>query len=865
MVFGKLDSDLTEAEVHPELLPMNRHPSEKLIRNLRFVFGTGLSFNGFYAYSVGIGEISYPQNASGALAEMFFPNPFVFSPNVRPGTISELTSLDLGQLVGKVAKSSNSSNRYEVIAAFSNALRVDEMPDASIVAFQRDNFYEVIRYLYQDHFDKYARGIREEDRDDKNFPKGREVTTIIERLANLPEEANRLLESGFFDKQPNVEDRELLKNRRNQYILHLVSEALEEPDGRNTLLRIISTFAWQKFKSVEDVAGFYGNLTGIDRLDFSEFPASETLSMVAELSALESPDDILAKVVALPESVRKGLVRSTESWAAPPFATSKHRSVTYVDPYSKRKNSMTFSDCVESEIMAFFNGLLHTVTEAGIVLDTSKLPEGARIRKFYELRDGYFSKYESASSQETHDDFAAFVARMPGIKYASPKTQKEISKRTAEIWAGVGNLAKVLCYLSGCDDLVEHTTTQEGLNNVFTELGGHLSKAAGFKLRFNLDIRRDAAIDDFCGEIEGSVNGTKSFVLVAQAQHGELKALQKPKQTWLSKLPSSGAAFDELPPDLKHCVYSAMPLEEFSALAPALQRGVIMSSPLEDLADLTEWAIYCFSNTDPLLRNLALPMARRLLHADDYYTTRGFVTKLFSKIKESPDCLTKEEYKALSKEYRSFLESTLQEGDKYTPNIMTLYGYKRGWLADVYANVKGLRGEYSVLLGDPITTDDLVNIVRTCTGLSRLSLPPLPYDADLLKYTEVVSNLPRLEHLSFHAAYMEKENHMGVIDALGEMPSLLSFRHYREMQMGKEVAMTFVSKCFSKFANLKFLGGLTLVNEGVLREILPVLKGMGLSSKVKLSIPCDAGEDYGATRLSSIYREVVGHDIPEDC
>ena len=290
MVFRTLDRDLVEAEVHPELLPMNRYTNEKFIRNLRFVFGTGASFNGFYAYSVGIGEISYPQNASGALAEMFFPNPFVFSPNARPGTISELTSLDLGQLVGKVAKS---SNRDEVIAAFSNALRVDEMPDASIVAFQRDNFYEVIRYLYQDHFDKYARDIREEDQDDrllKNLPKGREVTTIIERSANLPGEANRLLESGFFDAQPNVEDRELLKNRRNQYLLYLVSETLKEPDGRNTLLGIISTFAWQKFKSVKDVEEFYSSMTGKADLDFSVIPPSETLKVVAELSALESPD-----------------------------------------------------------------------------------------------------------------------------------------------------------------------------------------------------------------------------------------------------------------------------------------------------------------------------------------------------------------------------------------------------------------------------------------------------------------------------------------------------------------------------------------------------------------------------------------------
>ncbi|MCX7342862.1 MAG: hypothetical protein NT128_01785, partial [Proteobacteria bacterium] len=601
MVFGKLDSDLAEAGVPPELLPMNRHPREKLIRNLRFVFGTGLSFNGFYPYSVGIGKISYPQNASGALTEMFFPNTFVFSPNARPGTISGLTSLDLGQLVGRVAKS---SNRDEVIAAFSNALKVDEMPDVSIVDFSKDNFYEVIRSLYQDHFDKYARDISEEDQDDrllKNLPKGREVTTIIERSVNLTKEANSLLALGFFDAQPNVEDRELLKKRRNQYLLFLVGEALKEHDGRNTLLGIIITFAWQKFKSVEDVAGFYGSVTGIDRLDFSEIPPSETLKVVAELSALESPDDILAKVVALTESIRKGLVRSTESWAAPPFATLRQRSVTYSDPASKSKNSLTFSDCVEAQVRAFFNGLLHTITEAGIVFDISKLPGNAPIREFYK---GDFLKYESASSQETHDKFAAFVVRIPGIKYASPKTQKEISKRTAEIWSGVGNLAKFLCYLSGLDDpgMAEKAKTAVGIKELFTALGGCLTRK-DFALSFNLDIHRNAAIDDFFGEIEGIVNGTKSFTLVAHTLHGELKALQKPKPTWLSKLPSSGDAFESLPLDLKHCVYTTMPMEEFAALDPALQRSAIMSSSLtdaadENLADLTKWAIHCFSSTN---------------------------------------------------------------------------------------------------------------------------------------------------------------------------------------------------------------------------------------------------------------------------
>jgi hypothetical protein len=509
------------------------------------------------------------------------------------------------------------------------------------------------------------------------------------------------------------------------------------------------------------------------------------------------------------------------------------------------------------------------------VFDTSKLPGNARITEFYGNRGGYFLRYESASSQEVHDDFAAFVAKTRGIKYASPKTQKEISKRTAEIWAGVGNLAKVLCYLSGCDYLVEDTTTQEGLNKVFTDLGDYLSKAAGFELRFNLDISRDAAIDDFCGEIEGSVNGTKSFVLVAQAQHGELKALQKPKQTWLSKLPSSGAAFDALPPDLKHCVYSAMPLEEFSALDPALQRSVIISSSLEDLADLTKWAIHCFSNANPLLRTLALPIAQRLLHADDYYTTRGFVTKLFTKIKESPDCLTKEEYIALSG-YDSFLSCDLDisadDGIYVRPirSIMILFGYMRGWLAeeDVVSNVKSLNLNstmaYTVWGDTPITTDDLVSIVGKCRSVKRLSLE---YGDDLIKYAEVVSNLSVLEYLCLSANEVKNPKD-DFIDEISQIPSLLALNISGAcMALSKDATINFADKCFKKFPNLKLLGGLHLVNEGVLREILPVLKGMGLSNKVNLSIPYDAGEDYSAcqAKISGIYREVVGHDIPEDC
>ena len=79
------------------------------------------------------------------------------------------------------------------------------------------------------------------------------------------------------------------------------------------------------------------------------------------------------------------------------------------------------------------------------------LPAGAPVRLFYQE----FSLPEHISMQPAHDAFATLAAKHPGVKYATPKNQRDISKRVAEVWAGNLNLVKVLCHMSGCYSQLE--------------------------------------------------------------------------------------------------------------------------------------------------------------------------------------------------------------------------------------------------------------------------------------------------------------------------------------------------------------------------------------------------------------------------
>lgn len=872
IVFNRLDVDLAKS-VAPELLPSNRHTSAHRVKNLRYVFGSGPNFAGFYPYSLELGKTLYPQTAVGALVEIFFPNPFVFSPNVTPDDVAKLPIPVLGLLLRRIADPCSTNS--VIITDFANALKVVVNPSSTaVIAFQKDNFYEKVRGLYQRAYESYF------DEDDPDvvellaIPVGQKVTALVKKFTTLPTEASGLLESYFFDAKPDAKgDKEVLRNGKNQYVLHLVNETLKGEDGKNTLLSIINTFAWQRFKTTKDIADFYVAISGRSDLDFSAVSASSILVMAATLSAEESADKILQQVVKLPENVRKGLVKLTESWAAPPFVSSRHRSVTYVDPDSKRKTPMTFSDCVEAQVRAFLNGLFHRVVDVGIVFDATQLPERAPARAFY---TGQFAIYETATSQEAHDTFGKLVAKKnPYIKYLSPKSQPDPAKRVAEIFPGAGNLAKVLYYLTGMEDpdLAEKVKTEAGIKASFTVLAGYLSKLAGIALSFACDIYRDTSIDDFTGEITGSISGVKSFVFKMSAEHGELQSLQKPKPTWIAKLPTTGDTFEALPADLKHCVYSTMPLDQFVVLDPALQRSVIVSSSLDDITELTKWSIHCFSSKNPLLRNLALPMAQRLQNANDYHSVKDFVGKLFAKLKTSPDCLTKEEYVALASG-NYFLNVDLEIPDSIIPStgngFMAIYGYRRGWLIDVASNVENLTFNGAQPLPDaPLTEDDYIAIVGVCREISCLSITE---GDDLPKYADNISHLQKLKCLQILTPLgiaKSAESLNVLVDTLiTTIRPLPSVQNLNVSCLGLKDSQTIdmVTKCFRTFPNLKLLSGLNLTDEAELRKVLPALKGMGLSSKVQLSVPWNDGENYQSNRarVADIYREMVGHDLPED-
>lgn len=865
VVFRTLDTELAKS-ITPEILPMNRHTSAKFAKNLRYAFGSGSNFAGFYPYSIELGKTLYPQNATGALAEIFFPNPYVFSPNATPDDIARLEPTTLGLLLRRIANASSTNS--EIIADFAKVLRVDVNPsEAAVKDFQRNNFYERIRALYQRVYESY---FDENDPDSAELlviPVGQRITELVKKMAKLPEDATGLLESYFFDAKPEAAgDKETPRIGKNQYILYLMDETLKGADSRNTLLSIINTFAWQRFKEPKDIAEFYGAISGRADLDFSEIAASSMLEMSATLSAKESANDILKEVLALPTSTRKGLIRLTESWAAPPFVSSKHRSVTYKD----QKGKKTVSDCVEAQVRAFLNGITHRVTDVGIVFDAAQLPSSAPARAFY---TGPFSRYETATSQEAHDEFALFVAKKPGVKYASP-TLVLPEKRYVGMLPGAGNLAKVLYYVTGMEDpaLAEKVKTEAGIKATFTALAGYLSRA-DLTLSFACDLYHDASIEDFAGEIIGSVNGAKSFVFKMNPGHGELRSLQKPKPTWIAKLPTSGDAFEALPADLKHCVYSTMPLEQFGTLDPALQRSVIVSSSLDDLSDLTKWAVHCFSSANHLLRSLALPMAQRLQNADDYHSVKYFISKLFAKLQVSPDCLTKEEYIALASG-NYFLDVALEipgPDGSISCSSMAIYGYRRGWLPDVASNVKSLylNGAAQTLLGDPFTADDFIIIVGACRDISYLSITGVD---DLPRYADVISNLPKLHRLQISApcgVAISVDTLNASMDALTAAIKPLPSVHYLNANFSSlkdSKAIEIVGQCFRTFPNLKLLMGLNLTDEAELRKVLPALKGMGLSSKVQLSVPWNDGEDYQSNRarVADIYREVVGHELPED-
>ena len=874
VAYKTLDETLARSGIVPELLPMNRHTSAQRVKNLRYVFGSGPNFAGFYPYSLELGKTIYPQTAAGALAEIFFPNPYVFSPNATPDGIARLELSALGLLLRRIADTRSTNDT--IIADFAGTLEVDINPSAeAILASQKRNFYEWLRTFAQGIYASYFSEADPDSAELGAIPEGQRVTELVQRMIKLPDEATELLASNFFDAKSDAkEDRPSLRASKNQYLLYLVDETLKGEGGRNTLLSIINTFAWQRFKEPKEIAEFYGDMSGRADLDFLEIPASGILQMVSTLSAEESTDEILRIVVALPESSRKGLIRLTELWAAPPFVSSRHRSVTYVDPDSRRKTPMTFSDCVEAKVRAFLNGLFHRGTDAGIVFDATQLPEKAPARAFY---SGPFSRYETATSQEAHDAFAAFVAKKPGIKYASPKNQHVLERRVAEIFPGAGNLAKVLYYVTGMEDpdLAEKVKTEDGIKATFTALAGYLSRT-DFTLSFDFDICHDTSINDFVGEITGSVNGVRSFIFEMRAGHGELKSLQKPKPTWITKLPTSGDAFEALPADLKQCIYYTMPLEQFSTLDPALQRSVIVSSSLDDLTDLTKWTVHCFSSTNPLLRSLALPMAQRLQNANDYHSVKDFVGKLFAKLKTSPGCLTKEEYVALASG-NYFLDVDLEipdSGGASTGNgFMALYGYRRGWLPDAASNVTSLYlSGTQALPGDPLTTDDYIAIIGTCRDISSLSITG---GDDLPRYAEVISNLQKLNRFSIYTRLGPVISPDTVIASAASVGALITaIRPLPSVQqlnvccsgLKDGQAIDIVDKCFIAFPNLKLLMGLNLTDEDELRKVLPELQRTGVSNKVQLSIPCNAGEDYNSNRakVASIYREVVGHEIPED-
>ncbi|MCX7353076.1 MAG: hypothetical protein NTW22_07445, partial [Proteobacteria bacterium] len=526
----------------------------------------------FYSYpkAVNFDKLLFPQSSTAAFVEMLFPNPHMFAANQSPDAIAKIRFETLGLLARHLV----SGYHAAAIDTFANAITPGtnssspSFDEAALLEFQRISFYQEIRKQTQEQFDAMA------DDDDDDFFKDvhedkRIAHVIMKKCPELLPDAADLLESGFFDDRSKPAVPENLQKLQNETFIITLQKAIAEVQSgaiytTGMLAEAINTFAWQKFKRTDDILDYYKGITGNEELDLD----FEQFSFEQIRTATKQPEEDKC-FDALPPHFRTAIVKYTLIQAAPPFSGVRYRSATYIDPASKRKTALGFADCVESQARAFFNGVTHQCTELGICFNPNLLPASAPVRLFYQE----FSSPEHISMQPAHDAFATLAAKHPGVKYATPKNQRDISKRVAEVWAGNLNLVKVLCYMSGCYSELEQEfagitpeNAQNCLESALALLSTHLSRD-GFTLEFDYnsytgtDLTYDRTLNDITGDILGKVNGEKTFLLKSNSGHGELKPLVKQKHTWLNDLPSVGSEFHAFPDDLKHYVYMGMSSE----------------------------------------------------------------------------------------------------------------------------------------------------------------------------------------------------------------------------------------------------------------------------------------------------------------
>ncbi len=772
--FKNLDVKLAEVGVPQELLPMNHHTAAQRVKNARYIFGVGQNLS-FYSYpkAVNFDKLLFPQSSTAAFVEMLFPNPHMFAANQSPDAIAKIRFETLGLLARHLVRGDHAA----AIDTFANAITPGtnssspSFDEATLLEFQRISFYQEIRRQTQELFD----AMTDEDDDFfKDVPEDKRIAHVI--MKKCPEwlgDAADLLESGFFDDRSKPAVPENLQKLQNETFIITLQKAIAEVQlgaiyTTGMLVEVINTFAWQKFKSTTvDILDYYKGITGSEELDldFEQFSFEQIKTATKQLEEDKCFDD-------LPPHFRTAIVKYTLIQAAPPFSGVRYRSATYIDPASKRKTALGFADCVESQARAFFNGIVHQATELGIRFNPNLLLAGAPVGLFYQD----FPLPEHISMQEAHDKFAGLAAKQPGVKYATPKNQHDISKRVAEVWAGKLNLVKVLCHMSGCYSQLESViagitaeTAQNCLESAFLLLSTHLSRP-GFSLEFDCDsdeLTYDRTLNDFVGDILGKVNGEKTFLLKSNSGHGELKPLVKQKHTWLNDLPSVGSEFHALPADLKHYVYMGMPSEILATLAPELQQAIILNCPLDDIDTQIDRSIHCFAQSNLLVRELALPIAHKVVAAHDFHSTGLFVSSLLKLIRGNPNCLTEHEFKSLS--HDNFLDAcyygagyfgatyVVSNDVNYVDSAMTAYGYKKGWLDEAsldridHLGFSGWNELNKIFSTTPFSNADYIKIIRMCPNLESLSNCDLPKDhASASQFVSAITHLPKLTSLGIN-------------------------------------------------------------------------------------------------------------------
>jgi len=879
--FRNLDVKLAEAGVPQELLPMNHHTAAQRVKNVRFIFGVGRNLS-FYSYpkAVNFNKLLFPQNSTAAFVQMLFPNPHMFAANQSPDAIAGISFKNLGLLARHLV-----SGDYDAaIDTFENAISPgtnsssssSSFDEVSLLEFQRMSFYQEIRRQTQEQFD----AMFDEDDDSEFFKDTHEdkriAHVIMEKWPELLPDAADLLESGFFDNRSKPAVPENLQKLQNETFVFTLQKAIAEAVSGTTIYTIgmlveaINTFAWQKFKSTVDILDYYKGITGNEELDldFEQFSFEQIRTAAKQLEEDKCFDD-------LPQHFRTAIVKYTLIQAAPPFSGVRYRSATYIDPTSRRRTQLGFADCVESQARAFFNGVTHQCTELGICFNPNLLPASAPVRLFYQE----FSSPEHISIQPAHGAFATLVAKLPGVKYATPKNQRDISKRVAEVWAGNLNLVKVLCHMSGCYLQLKQVfagitpeNAQNCLENALLLLSTHLSRD-GFTLEFDCDsytgtdLTYDRTLEDITGDILGKVNDEDAFLLKSNSGHGELKPLVKQKPTWLNDLPTEGPEFEALPDDLKHYVYMGMSSEILATLAPELQRTIILSSVLDDIDTQIDRSIHCFSQSNPLVRELALPIAHNIVAEDDGHSTSDFVTELFSLIiRGKPNCLTEHEFKALC--HDNFLNASYA---RFITEVMTAYGYKKDWLTEASLNSKHEFGPnkwdavHQYFDVTPFSNEDYVNILKICTNLKHLDFD-LPKDhTSASQFVSAIAHLSKLISLKINLSDHTASNPL--FTQIYKLPKSLETLNMLGQVFHKSAQSVLIEAavdCINYLPALKHLS-MTVENEEMLRSVLSIFRTAALPTE-RIAINYPAGEDWQThrTRVSGIYQEVLGHEYPEN-